>query len=106
MKTIYKVKKTRLFKPEFIGNVIQEFYRGMIKYKINFRCPFEDVCKDKVVDRMERDGDRFNCLMEEWDFSTLVFNSIMKEVYRRFNADLHFTPYWTLPRRIKKSSSF
>ena len=32
-----------MFEPEFIGNVIQEFYRGMIKYKINFRCPFEDA---------------------------------------------------------------
>ncbi len=51
----------------------------------NFKYPFEDAYKDKVIDRMDQNQEMFNRLMEEGDFSTLVFNTIMKEVYKRFN---------------------
>ena len=53
----------------------------------NFKYPFEDAYKDKVIDRMDQNQEMFNKLMEEGDFSTLVFNAIMKEVYKRFNAE-------------------
>jgi len=53
----------------------------------NFKYPFEDTYKDKVIDRMDQNQEMFNKLMEEGDFSTLVFNAIMKEVYKRFNAE-------------------
>jgi len=36
---------------------------------------------------MDQNQEMFNKLMEEGDFSTLVFNAIMKEVYKRFNAE-------------------
>ena len=53
----------------------------------NFKYPFEDTYKDKVIDRMDQNQEMFNKLMEEGDFSTLVFNAIMKEVYKRFTAE-------------------
>ena len=40
-----------------------------------------------MIDRMDQNQEMFNKLMEEGDFSTLVFNAIMKEVYKRFNAE-------------------
>jgi type I restriction enzyme R subunit len=57
----------------------------------NFKYPFEDAYKDKVIDRMDQNQEIFNRLMEEGDFSTLVFNTIMKEMYKRFNKQ-KFTP--------------
>jgi len=36
---------------------------------------------------MDQNQEMFNRLMEEGDFSTLVFNAIMTEVYKRFNAE-------------------
>ena len=53
----------------------------------NFKYPFEDTYKDKVIDRMDQNQEMFNKLMEEGDFSTLVFNAIMKEVYKRLNTE-------------------
>ena len=53
----------------------------------NFKYPFEDTYKDKIIDRMDQNQEMFNKLMEEGEFGTLVFNAIMKAVYKRFNAD-------------------
>ena len=57
----------------------------------NFKYPFEDAYKDKVIDRMDQNQEMFNNLMEEGEFSTLVFNAIMKEVYKRFNSERGYT---------------
>ncbi|MBC8462545.1 MAG: hypothetical protein H8D67_31645 [Deltaproteobacteria bacterium] len=53
----------------------------------NFKYPFEDAYKDKVIDRIDQNQEMFNRLIEEGDFSTLVFSAIMKEVYKRFNTE-------------------
>ena len=39
------------------------------------------------IDRIDQNQEMFNKLMEEGEFSTLVFNAIMKEVYKRFNTE-------------------
>ena len=51
----------------------------------NFRFPFEESFNDKIIDRMDQNQEIFNRLMDGEDFTTVVSNAIMQEVYRRLN---------------------
>ena len=49
----------------------------------NFQYPFRDVYDEKVIDRMEQNTEICNRMIAGGEFSQLVFNAIMKEVYSR-----------------------
>ena len=51
----------------------------------NFRFPFEESFNNKIIDRMDQNQEIFNRLMDGGDFTTVVSNAIMQEVYRRLN---------------------
>jgi type I restriction enzyme R subunit len=53
----------------------------------NFQYPFKDIYDDKVIDRMEQNSEICNRMIAGGEFSDLVFNAIMKEVYFRFKKE-------------------
>ncbi|MBF0259038.1 MAG: type I restriction endonuclease subunit R [Desulfamplus sp.] len=52
----------------------------------NFKFPFTDAYINKVIDRMDQNTDIFNRLMEGGEFSDLVAQVVLKEVYQRFTS--------------------
>ncbi|MBU1044089.1 MAG: DEAD/DEAH box helicase family protein [Candidatus Omnitrophica bacterium] len=52
----------------------------------NFKFGFEDVFRDKLIDRMEQNQDIFNKIMDDKAFSSVVKDYLIKKVYKRLNA--------------------
>jgi type I restriction enzyme, R subunit len=53
----------------------------------NFQYPFKEVYDDKVIDRMDQNTEICNKMIAGGEFSTLVFDAIMKEVYSRLKIE-------------------
>lgn len=51
----------------------------------NFRFGFEETFMDKLISRMEQNGDIFSKMMDDKEFGDIVRNYMIKKVYKRFN---------------------
>jgi type I restriction enzyme R subunit len=54
----------------------------------NFKFPFTDAFTNKVIDRMDQNTDIFKRIMDNGDFSALVSNFILKQVYQRLTVSV------------------